>query len=78
MTILLEDKNRREFVIRIINDKSTRPTTISVYNFFLAKLRIDPNNMTILEDLVRAGECGDIPQYAINALLDKIYPKEVK
>jgi hypothetical protein len=49
-----------------------------VYNFFLAKLRIDPNNMTILEDLVRAGECGDIPQYAINALLNKIYPKEVK
>lgn len=61
----------------IIQDTSTKPTPAEVFHYFLNKLKADPNNEVVLEDLVKAGKCGDIPQYAINALLNKLYPKEV-
>lgn len=72
MSILERTNGKWGSHITIIDDKPRQPPKVEIFQHYLRVLSANPNCMKTLTELAQTGDRGELPQYAINKIIDRV------
>jgi hypothetical protein len=72
MSILERTDGKWGSRIIIIDDQPRQPPKAVIFKHFLKVLSANPNCMKTLTELAETGDRGELPQYAINEIINRV------